>query len=114
MVFSPILPTSINLTWEQPEGANAVESYEINYQYTIQQCDIDGNNNIIGNFPSVNISLNDSILRSYTLHNSASTPVEECSLFRISLTAINSVTRSVPSQSIITNTTEAGINSYSS
>ena len=105
MVSSPILPTSINLTWEQPEGANAVESYVINYQYNIQQCDD-------ASFPSISISLNDSTLRSYTLRNSASTPVEEYSSFKISLTAVNSVTRSIPSQSIMINTTEAGINSY--
>ena len=45
----------------------------------------------------------------YTLNDSASTPVEEDSLFRISLTAVNSVTRSIPSQYVETTTAEAGI-----
>ena len=83
-----------------------MESYEINYQYIIQECFGEGI------FPPVTVSVDNSSLRRYTLSNSASTPVEEDTLFQISLTAINSVTRSVPSQSIMTTTTEAGMNCF--
>ena len=98
-------PTSITLTWEQPEGANAVDRYEINYGYFIEECELEGGRP----FPSVTVSVNDGTLRRYTLNNSASTPAEEDSLFRITLTAVNSVTRSVPSQPTMTTTAEAGI-----
>jgi hypothetical protein len=97
-------PTSITLTWEQPEGANAVDRYEINYLYIIEECDLEGG----GPFPAVTVSVNDGTLRTYTLNNSASTPVEEDSLFRITLTAVNSVTRSVLLQPAMTSTAEAG------
>ena len=98
--------TSITLTWQQPEGADAVEGYEIYYHYTIEECQLEG---IRRRFPSVIISVDDSTLRRYTLINSASTPVEEDSEFQIALTAVNSVTRSEPSQFITSKTVEAGI-----
>ena len=99
-----ITPTSITLTWEQPEGADAVDRYEISYRYLIEECESEGGRM----FPAATVSVNDGTLRRYTLNNSASTPVEEDSLFRITLTAVNSVTRSVPSQPAITTTAEAG------
>ena len=98
-------PTSITLTWEQPEGADAVDIYEINYFYIIDECRSEGGRV----FPSVIVLVNDGTLRRYTLNNSASTPMEEDSVFQITLTAVNSVTRSVPSQPIMTNTAETGI-----
>ena len=97
--------TSITLTWEQPEGANAVDKYEINYLYIINECQLEGGRI----FPPVTVSENDGTLRRYTLNNSGLTPVEEDSLFRIILTAVNSVTRSGPSQPVMTTTAEAGI-----
>jgi hypothetical protein len=98
-------PTSITLTWEQPEGANAVDRYEINFRYFIEECELEG----ARPFPSVTVSVNDGTLRRYTLNNSASTPVEEESEFWITLIAvINRVTRSVPSQPTITTTAETG------
>ena len=97
-------PTSITLTWEQPEGADAVDRYEINYRYLIEECESEGGRLL----PPVTVSVNDGTLRRYTLNNSASTPVEEDSVFRITLTAVNSVTRSVPSQPAMTSTAEAG------
>ena len=96
--------TSITLTWEQAEGANAVDRYEINYGYFIEECELEGGRP----FPPVTVSVNDGTLRRYTLNNSASTPVEEDSLFRITLTAVNSVTRSVPSQPAMITTAEGG------
>ena len=106
-VSSPALPTSITLTWEQPEGANAVDSYEINYNSIIQDCVSEG----VGNLPPVKVSVDNSSLRSYmyTLNDGPDSPVEEYSLFRITLTAVNSVTRSVPSQHVMIATAEAGM-----
>jgi hypothetical protein len=89
------------LTWEQPEGANAVDRYEINYRYLIEECGTMS--------PLVRpVIVDDGTLRRYTLSNSGSTPVEEDSVFQITLTAINSVTRSVPSQPAMATTAEAG------
>ena len=82
-----------------------MESYEIYYQYIIEQCDGEG----VSNFPPITVLVNDNSLRRYTLNNSASTPVEADSFFQISLTAVNSVTRSVPSQLIMITTAEAGV-----
>ena len=106
MASSPT-PTTIILTWEQPEGADAVDSYEINYLFLIHQCDDEG----VGNFPqAITVSVGNSSLRRYTLSNSASIPVEEDSLFQFSLTAVNSVTRSVPSQPVSITTAQTGMN----
>ena len=82
-----------------------MDRYEINYRYFIEECELEGG----GQFLPVTVSVNDGTLRRYTLNNSASTPVEEDSEFRITLTAINSVTRSVSSQPAMTTTAEAGI-----
>ena len=81
-----------------------MDRYEINYLYIIEECESEGGRP----FPPVTVSVNDGTLRRYTLNNSASTPVDEDSLFRITLTAVNNVTRSVPSQSAMTTTAEAG------
>ena len=97
-------PTPITLTWEQPEGADAVDRYEINYRYFIEECEREGGRP----YPPVTVSVHNGTLRRHTLNNSASTSVEEDSVFRITLTAVNSVTRSVPSQPTMTTTTEAG------
>ena len=82
------MTTSINLTWMQPQG-DLVDSFEINYSYTISQCDSDG-----GAFPPVKITVSNGTQRSYTIMNSPTTPVEEDSEFTISLTAINNGTSS--------------------
>ena len=79
-----------------------MERYDISYNTVIQGC--------VGNFPTVTVSVDNSSLSGYmySLSNSAESPVEEYSLFQISLTAVNSVTRSVPSQFAMTATAEAG------
>ena len=79
-----------------------MERYDINYNTIIQGC--------VGNFPTVTVSVDNSSLSGYmySLSNSAESPVEEYSLFQISVTAVNSVTRSVPSQFAMTATAEAG------
>ena len=80
-----------------------MDRYEINYHYTINECV-----NEEGSFPPVIVSVNDGTLRRFTLNNSASTPVEEDSEFRITLTAVNSETRSLPSQPAMIGTADAG------
>ena len=82
-----------------------MEKYEINYLYIIEECQLEGGRT----FPPVTVPVNDGTLRRYTLNNSGLTPVEEDSDFRITLTAANSVTRSGPSQPVMTRTAEAGI-----
>ena len=98
------LTTSIRLTWEQPEGsADAVDSYAINYMYFVDECSGEG-----GNFPPVTVMLGNGSQRSYILTNSSLTPVEEDSIYFITLTAANSVTQSIPSNTGA-NTDNAGI-----
>jgi hypothetical protein len=99
-------PTSIALTWDQTEGADAVNRYEINYRYFINECELESDGG--RPFPPVTVLVNDGSLRRYTVNSSASTPVEEDSAFRITLTSVNSVTRSVPSQPAMATTAEAG------
>ena len=96
-------PTSILLTWEQPEGADAVDRYEIYYGYTVNECTNEG-----GTFPAVNFTVYIGTLRNYTLTHSAMTPVEEDGRYVISLTAINTVTRSTTSGPVTVNTADAG------
>ena len=81
-----------------------MDKYEINYRYFIDECQLEGG----GTFSPVTVSVNDGTLRRYTLNNSASSPVEEDSLFIITLTAVNSVIRSGPSQPAMSSTAEAG------
>lgn len=77
---------SIHLTWEQPKGsADAVERYAINYTYVVDECRSEG-----GNFPPVIVTYsNNGSLGSYTL-----IPVEEDSIYFITLIARNNVTES--------------------
>ena len=82
-------------------------SYEIIYRYVIEECELKLEGGRM--FPPVAVFVNDGTLRRYTLNDSSSTPVEEDSVFRISLTGVNSVTTSVPSQPTMTTTAEAGI-----
>ena len=84
-------PTSITLTWVQTEGADAVNSYEINYEYSVNECGVG-----MGNFPAITVMGINGSLRSYTLTDSTSTPVEEDSRYFITLTAVNNVMRSNP------------------
>ena len=89
LTINSFSPTSITLTWEQREGADAVDIYEINYEYSVNEC-------FGGTFPAVTVMGINGSLRSYTLTNSVSSPVQEDSSFFLTLTAVNSVTRSDP------------------
>ena len=96
--------TSIGLTWEQPLGADAVTSYRIVYSYTVNECTGEDARPI----PPVTVVLNDGALRSYTIMNSPTSPVEEDSNYLITVTAVNSVTESNPSNTAFTTTSDAG------
>ena len=107
LMVSPTSPsTSITLTWKQPEGADAVHGYEINYCYNVIECLRDGDTRP---FPSVTVFINNGSLRSYTIMNSPTTPVEEDSQYTISITAVNSVAQSGPSNTAFTTTADAGL-----
>ena len=61
-----------------------------------------------GTFPTISVVLNNGSLRSYNLMNSTSTSVEEDGIYFISLTAINSVTMSDPTEPVRVETISAG------
>ena len=54
------------------------------------------------------VILNDGALRSYTIMNSSTSLVQEDSNYLITVTAVNSVTESNPSNTAMTTTTQAG------
>ena len=66
-----------------------MDRYEINYEFSVIECGVDG-----GSFGPVTVTVNNGSLRRYTLNSSSSTPVQEDSRYFITLTAVNSVTRS--------------------
>ena len=95
----------VAIYWEQ---GDAVESYKIQYSYTIRQCTNDSE------MVTQVIDYKLNILKarnSYTIHNSASTPVEEDSDYKISLIAVNSNVSS-PAAVIVNTTKEAGMYVY--
>jgi hypothetical protein len=95
------MTTSILLTWEQPEGS--VDRYILDYEFSINEC-----SGSEGTFPPVRTTIEDGSLRMYTIENSTGTPMEEDSLYSITLRAINAVDTSEPSDSATVNTTIAG------
>ena len=105
LVSRPSLATSISLSWEQPLGADhdAVQSYQINYNYTLNECFKDSVGRIMQG--SVNVGN----VRTYNLSNSSQTPVEEDSVYSITVTAINNVVSSIPSATRMTTTAPAGM-----
>lgn len=72
--------TSITVTWDQNISSDVIW-YELQYNFTIRECEIRSNN--------VEIGIIDGSLRNYTLENSTATPVEEDSAYTIFLSAIN-------------------------
>ena len=95
------ITASILLTWEQPEGS--VDSYILDYEFSINECS--GNE---GTFPPIRKTIRDGSLRMYTITNSADTPVEEDSIYYITLRAVNSVDTSETSNIARVNTAIAG------
>ena len=89
--------TSITLTWDQL--GDPVDSYEINYDYSIDECG--------ATLPTVTIEISNGSLRRYTITNSSQSPVEEDSTYMITLTAISNGTR-ITAPEIFVTTDEAG------
>lgn len=86
-------PTSISILWEQ-EPCSEVLSYELQYHFNIQECSDYNEQNWT-------ITIFDTSLRQYTILNSTETPVEEDSIYHITLTAVNSDGRRETSLSMI-------------
>ena len=103
LVSRPSLATSISLSWEQPLGADAIQSYQINYNYTINECSRDSVGQIMQG--SVNVGN----VRTYNLSNSSQTSVEEDSVYSITVTAVNNVENSTSSKTRMTTTAPAGM-----
>ena len=80
--------TSITFSWEQNLSSDVL-SYELRYNFTIRECYSESNTR-----EWIDVFLNNSCLRSYTLENSSETPVEEDSVYSIILIAVNSDGRS--------------------
>ena len=91
--------TSIILTWDQPEGStDAVEGYEIYYNFTINQCPVITGRNMQG-------TISVGRMTTYMLVDSAATPIEEDNTYFITVTAINQVTNSTSLvKSVVTST----------
>ena len=102
--------TSINLTWDQSLGADAVDYYEIRYNFTINECN--GSDHGYRS-DSILVLINTSLSRSYIITHGADTPVEEDSVYYITLTAANSIAQSEV-VSIETSTLEAGTIGFTS
>ena len=96
------LPTSIHLSWSQPQGAEAVNGYKINYNYTIKECSRDNAGQ------AVQESVTVGNVTSYNLSNSSTAVVEEDSVYFITVTAVNDVTNST-SLATMANTSTAGL-----
>ena len=80
-----------------------MERYEIYYEYSVNECIGER-----GSFSSATVMLHNGSLRSYTLTNSSSTPVEEDSSFFITLRAVNSTLMSDPTAPVPIETADAG------
>ena len=99
----PSLATSISLSWTQLLGADAIQSYQINYNFTINECYRDSVGRILQG--TVNVGN----VRTYNLSNSSQTSVEEDSVYSITVTAVNNVVSSIPSTTRMTTTAPAGM-----
>ena len=82
---------SLHLEWQQSDGADAVESYKINYCFSVNECKDEHNSS---NY-CFTIHRTDGSLRSYDITDTTDHPVEEDSTYNnISVIAVNSVTSS--------------------
>ena len=90
------MATSIGLSWNQPHREDEVHfhGYEINYSFEVIECGEELT-------PAVVVTLNNDSQESYTIKNSSTTPVEEDSKYSISITAVYSVGKSEPSNTVI-------------
>ena len=92
----------IAIYWKQD---NVVESYKIQYNFTIKQCADEMDAQVTNYYESNEIIL---ARNNYTIHNETSMRVEENSVYNISVIAVNSDVSS-PAAIIMNATKEAGI-----
>jgi hypothetical protein len=107
VVTSPTITThsfesdSITIYWEEDD---IVESYKIQYNFTIRECADE-----MARLVTSSSELSEIMERnSYTIHNSTNMPVEEDSDYNISVIAVNSDVSS-PAAIIMGTTKQAGI-----
>ena len=93
--------TSITLTWTQPEPLDLVHSYVITYTYVVRECS--------GVNETVIVSVNDSSVRRYAIQNSTETPIEEDSVYSVSLVAVDDAGINSNTSSTTIQTLQAGI-----
>lgn len=98
------MTTAIILTWDQPDGSiDAVDRYEIHYNFTINQCPAG---------QTMQGSINVGRMTTFMLEGGDTTPIEEDSKYFITVTAINQVTNSTSMvKSVTTSTAGWHINS---
>jgi hypothetical protein len=84
---------SLHLEWRQFDGADAVESYELNYCFIVNECRDEHHSSCCTDQLRI-----DGSLRSYNITNSSNHIVEEDSTYNITLIAVNSVTVSEAAQ----------------
>ena len=89
----------IAIYWEQDD---AVESYKIQYNFTIRECANEMITHVTNN------ELNEIQRNNYTIHNGTNVPVEEDSYYNISLVAVYSGVSS-PAAVVMGTTKEAGM-----
>ncbi len=92
MITTATQENSLHLEWQQSDGADAVESYIINYCFTVNECRDEDHSSCF------TIYLNDGTLRSYNITDSSDHIVEEDSTYNITLIAVNNVTVSKAAQ----------------
>ena len=76
------ISTSFTVTWEQDQSKDAT-LYELYYNFSIRECPDDINS-------GWSVIIDNSSLRSFIVMNSTETPVEEDSVYNISIAAVNS------------------------
>ena len=87
MTVTALQAKSFYLEWQQSDGADAVESYKINYCFTVNECNESNDTCFI-------IQMIDGSLSGYNITNNDDHPMEEDSTYSIALTTVNSVATS--------------------
>ena len=93
--------TSFTITWEQDPSGDNVTLYELYCIFSIRECP----DEIISGW---NVMIDNSSLRSFAVMSSVETPVEEDSVYNISLAAVNLAGRKFSPQFTILTTPGAG------
>ena len=80
--------TSFTLSWEQDPSGDVATSYKLYYNFIIRECPDKTNS-------GWNVKINNNSHRSFTVMNSTETPVEEDSVYNISIAAVNLAGRKI-------------------